>query len=472
MHREACRDRKKTGNPWITRRLEVQGNLSHQDTKKIQETQELQEIQNSEAEGKIRKIWSHHYHIPPDCVPDKNKVLSIVRQTYGRSPADDLNDLDVNSAIWVIFMSVTPQAAVHLGQDHTGNLQSIKHQPLKSARQLFRTTERLITDQTEITRLTTIDWNQPMWKETTLLCDRAVQFWIPKPSSFPTQCSVWETSVTNQSKPGKTGLNGSWKHAISIESTGCQWSLSGKISQHSLNWEFSTRFKRWWRNQGVNQSNSKEGSSSCQCTMTLYGENEETKRRVLRIVSKLRSMLEVSRKDIGRFWGLDPKRNGMEPILTNRMENGMKLLKAWCSTWLKADILYFVPSVLWKEENWEAKEKERHLFTSTVVMKPLNWFFALWFLSISLSIYGAVADLCKEVARDSPSAGKTAENENLESMVVPTEFPDVHTISQSDVDVQENLLREHEEKFAEPPEHQKVTKLCSDAGFLKNIGKG
>ena len=34
----------------------------------------------------------------------------------------------------------------------------------------------LITDQTEITGLTTTDWQQPMWRETTLLTDRAVQF--------------------------------------------------------------------------------------------------------------------------------------------------------------------------------------------------------------------------------------------------------------------------------------------------------
>ena len=49
---------------------------------------------------------------------------------------------------------------------------------------------------------------------------------------------------------------------------------------------------------------------------------------VLRVLSELLSMLEKSRKDIGRFWGLDPKRNGTEPMPANRMENGIKLLKA------------------------------------------------------------------------------------------------------------------------------------------------
>ena len=28
------------------------------------------------------------------------KVYSIVRQIYGRSPTDDLNDLDENNAVW------------------------------------------------------------------------------------------------------------------------------------------------------------------------------------------------------------------------------------------------------------------------------------------------------------------------------------------------------------------------------------
>ena len=45
-------------------------------------------------------------------------------------------------------------------------------------------TERLIADQREITGLTTIEWKQPMWKETTLFTDRAVQFATAKTYVF------------------------------------------------------------------------------------------------------------------------------------------------------------------------------------------------------------------------------------------------------------------------------------------------
>ena len=56
-------------------------------------------------------------------------------------------------------MSVAVQAAAHLGKNYTENLRSTKNQPLKSFRQFISS-----------------DWQQPMWREATLLTDRAVQF--------------------------------------------------------------------------------------------------------------------------------------------------------------------------------------------------------------------------------------------------------------------------------------------------------
>ena len=65
------------------------------------------------------------------------KVHSIVRQIYDRSPTDDWNDLDVNNAVWGKFMNVTLQAADHLGRDNMENLRFAKNQLLKSVKQLF-----------------------------------------------------------------------------------------------------------------------------------------------------------------------------------------------------------------------------------------------------------------------------------------------------------------------------------------------
>ena len=62
---------------------------------------------------------------------------------------------------------------------------------------------------------------------------------------------------------------------------------------------------------------------------------------------------------------------------------------------------------------------------------------------------------------------KPATNENLESMVLPTGFRTANPISQTDAEVQGNLLREYEQTFAELPGQQKLTKLCSHAGSLE-----
>ena len=132
--------------------------------------------EDSEGSELESRIWPHHFRTSPNDVDHMEKVFLIIRNTFVRKPTDDLTDLDVNTAIsGIFFMSVTLQDAVHLGQDYSQNLRSIKNQPLKSVKQLFRTTEKLIKDQVEITGLSTINWDQPMWTEPSLLCDRAVR---------------------------------------------------------------------------------------------------------------------------------------------------------------------------------------------------------------------------------------------------------------------------------------------------------
>ena len=94
--------------------------------------------------------------MPPAVVPHMSKVCSIVRKIPGRTPTDDLNDLNVNTAVWGIFMNVTLQTAVHLGRDQMENLRFTKNQLLKSVKQFFQMTEKLIEDQKDINNLTTI----------------------------------------------------------------------------------------------------------------------------------------------------------------------------------------------------------------------------------------------------------------------------------------------------------------------------
>ena len=54
----------------------------------------------------------------------------------------------------------------------------------------------------------------------------------------------------------------------------------------------------------------------------VWGEKGNREGCVLRILSWLQIMLENSRKDTGRFLGLDLKRSGTELTYINQMENG------------------------------------------------------------------------------------------------------------------------------------------------------
>ena len=76
---------------------------------------------NSENSGNPKaesRKWLHNLHTSPAVVPRMETVFSIVRKIYDREPTDNMDDLDVNAAIWGIFLNTFLRAAVHLGQDH------------------------------------------------------------------------------------------------------------------------------------------------------------------------------------------------------------------------------------------------------------------------------------------------------------------------------------------------------------------
>ena len=144
-----------------------------------------------------------------------------------------MENLDVNAAIWCSFMSVTLQAAVHLGTEYTEKLRSTRIQSKKSSRHVFQVTRKLITNQTEITGITTIDWQLIMCGETTLLTDKSVQFATAKTYVFsdsvlclggisPEPVQAWESKIKWFMESRDFKVN--W-----IGTKGNPWNSSGKF---------------------------------------------------------------------------------------------------------------------------------------------------------------------------------------------------------------------------------------------------
>ena len=72
----------------------------------------------------------------------------------------------MNTALWSMFMNVTLQAAIYLGQDNAENLQFVKNHLWKSVKQLSKETGKLINDQTKITGVKTIIFKELTWIST------------------------------------------------------------------------------------------------------------------------------------------------------------------------------------------------------------------------------------------------------------------------------------------------------------------
>ena len=74
-----------------------------------------------------------------------------------------MNDLDVNIAIWGIFLNATLREAIHPGQDYEVNSRYVKNNLRNSVGQFFNETGKLIGEQTEITCVNTNNFKELSW---------------------------------------------------------------------------------------------------------------------------------------------------------------------------------------------------------------------------------------------------------------------------------------------------------------------
>ena len=216
-------------------------------------------------------------------------------------------------------------------------------------------------------------------------------------------------------------------------------------SQDSLRWASSKRLTNLWQNYSVNLSSSKTGSSSCQCTTTLYGEMEETQKSVRGISYSCELCSQIPAGTLVNFWDLDQRRSVTELTLTrqdgdwDRTAEQMMLNFAGSGSPTSR-----ATSALERGElrNKETGKKSVHFNCSE---ENIELILRTVISANQLSIYGAAADLCKELSKDSRASGKPDAHEYLESVEIPSELPiaDRHT----DAEPQGNVLQDNERKF-------------------------
>ena len=160
---------------------------------------------------------------------------------------------------------------------------------------------------------------------------------LQKPTSFLTQCFVWEVSVLNQSKHGKVWLNGSWKHFLKRIGSD-RWRTDG------IRVENITRIHNVGNIAELNCE--PEHFKGRIIFMSMFNDIDRWKRgNRENCIANAHRFTEYARRFSRGHWSfLAPgsekrRRNGTELISANLMDNGRKLLRIWCSTLPKADIL-------------------------------------------------------------------------------------------------------------------------------------
>ena len=286
----------------------------------------------------------------------------------GRKSGYDMNDFDTNSLISRMFMSATLDVAVLLGQIF-GECKFYKKPATTNDKTSVRCDKEVDHRSNRISRCIE-DW----LTHTSLAKDYFVN-WQSSPIVISKSVCILRFSiVSGQMNPYPESID-PWKKKIVsglwvplnienwIESTGNRWNSSGNISQDSLHYRFSPRFRKMMNEMQCEPT-------GCMIFVSMYNDivwekKKETKNCVLRIPKPWEEMQEDSRTDIGRFLGLDQKRNGTELTRFNRMVNGIMSLKTWWSTSVKAHIPCSVDPVLSNEDICEAKDVE--IYTSVVI---------------------------------------------------------------------------------------------------------
>ena len=155
-----------------------------------------------------------------------------------------------HSMIWGIFMTVTMESAVFMGNNYFINCQSIVNTIDLTLREMFDISTRLVSEQDEISGLETIGWENHSWKYLSLTGDeRVINLQRTKVDVFSDSVlclgKIFENLQSNDAWEQRLGwLKSSLKYRnFDSNRPASQWNSSGIFSQDSPHCSSVTKFK-------------------------------------------------------------------------------------------------------------------------------------------------------------------------------------------------------------------------------------
>ena len=236
------------------------------------------------------------------------KVYSIVRKTYDRSPSNNLDDLDVNTAIWCMVMNTTFKQQFILVKTiwRIYDLLSIYSWSLWSSySKCLKNWSRI-----KKSNLTTIDYKELTWSATSLICEKAFEITNAKTYVFADSVlclgSMRDEPIEAWKKKMKWfSENNHFKELNRID--GMQTESEWKIFPGFTKLHILEEIQKFMKELQCEPEQFNDRIIFMSCTTTLHGKNKETQKSVKIIQLQLRIMLADFRAVFGRSWDLDQK---------------------------------------------------------------------------------------------------------------------------------------------------------------------
>ena len=281
------------------------------------------------------------------------------------------------------------------------------------------------------------------------------------------------TRKHNQIMHGKTSWVGSKIHhntELWTQLMVSRWNSSGTFSQDSPHGSSSTKSKSSWT-KWATQHNSMDESSSCRCSITSYGDLKTMNRNANQA---LNSFLYAKRFSPGRWSFL---RSGSEKKWYSTHES--KPQGEWDRV---AELIMLKFGEIWHPVFRATSPLSRGTLKSKgggqlsihfCVDEGTIETVLCTIISVNQqSIYGAVSDLCDEYSACHVRTERPVLAGQSDPLFEPARLWITTPTPSTEVPVQEIFLQKYRERVERLSQQDRVTKICTDAGFLNIVEVG
>ena len=115
---------------------------------------------------------------------------------------------------------------------------------------------------------------------------------------------------------------------------------------------------------------------------------------------------------------------------------------------------------------------DNFLYTSVPMENTIETVFRTIISANQLSIYGAVSDLCDEYSACQARTERPVLAGQSDPLFEPASLLITTPTLSIEIPAQENLLQKNKERVERLSQQDRLTKICTDAGFLKTVEVG